>query len=180
MDRLRLAGVTAFALLAGTGGCALGKPAASAINAGPPQQQNAWYGATQGSRLIPWDWAMALERPGDPGKFFDGAWLAAKFRLIPRGPGEMPVGLAKDAQDDSHLTVTSLHWAPGQKADAPWLGFNCSACHTAELHYKGTVQRIDGGPRPDRFPEPDRGGAGGIGRDARHARQVGRFPRAPC
>ena len=145
MDRLRLAGVTAFALLAGTGGCAL-KTSCVGYQCWSPQQQNAWYGATQGSRLIPWDWAMALERPGEPGKFFDGAWLAAKFRLIPRGPGEMPVGLAKDAQDDSHLTVTSLHWAPGQKADAPWLGFNCSACHTAELHYKGTVQRIDGGP----------------------------------
>ena len=27
-----------------------------------------------------------------------------------------------------------------------WLGFNCAACHTAQLDYKGVSYRIDGGP----------------------------------
>ncbi len=145
MGRVKLAGVAALALVVGTGGCAL-KTTCVGYQCWSPQQQTAWYAASQGSRLIPWDWAMALERPGEPGKFFDGEWLAAKYRLIPRGPGLMPVGLAKDVQDDTNLTVTSLHWAPGQPNNAPWLGFNCAACHTAEIHYKGAVQRIDGGP----------------------------------
>ncbi len=135
----------ALALLLGASACAAWK------GGGGPQNWSAkarsdWYAATQGSRFIPWDWAMALERPGQPGKFFDGAWLAATFRLIPQGPGQMPVGIAKDVQDDTDLTVTKLRWAAGQKPDAAWLGFNCSACHTAEIHYKGQALRVDGGP----------------------------------
>ena len=146
LDGMRLAGVTALALVAGVGGCATNTAGERTAQGWTPQQQNAWYAATQGSRLMPWDWAMALERPGEPGKFFDGQWLAAKFRLLPRGPGEMPVGLARDRQDDSNLTVTKLRWVAGQPADAPWIGFNCSACHTAEIHYNGQALRVDGGP----------------------------------
>ena len=55
-------------------------------DAGPqgwgPAQQSSWYGATQGSRLLPWAWAEVLERPGEaleqpgkPGRFFDAQWL---------------------------------------------------------------------------------------------------------
>lgn len=147
MGGMRLAGVTALALVAGIGGCATG----SASSGGGPQgwnvqQQTAWYAATQGSRMLPWDWAMALERPGSTAKFFDGDWLAATFRLIPRGPGLMPVGIARDRQDDRDLTVTKLRWMPGQANDAPWLGFNCAACHTAEIQYQGKALRVDGGP----------------------------------
>jgi len=145
MGGIRVFGVSALALLAGVGGCATDKPAWAAGQGWTPAQQTGWYAATQGSRLLPWDWALALERDGG-GKFFDGQWLAKQFRLIPRGVGDMPVGIAKDRQDDRDLTVTRLRWAPNQANDAPWLGFNCAACHTAELHYKGTALRVDGGP----------------------------------
>ncbi len=145
---LKLATVAALALVGGLAGCTTGTASSGAatLQGWTPKQQLGWYAATQGSRLLPWDWAMALERPGEPGKFFDGQWLAAKFRLLPRAPGEMPVGIARDRQDDSDLTVTKLRWVAGQPADAPWLGFNCAACHTAELHYKGQALRVDGGP----------------------------------
>ncbi len=147
MGGMKITGIAVLAALAGVGGCATDKPAWAAGQGWSPAQQTGWYAATQGSRFLPWDWAMALERPG-PGqaKFFDGDWLAANFRLIPRGTGNMPVGIAKDRQDDTNLTVTRLRWTPGQASDAPWLGFNCSACHTAELHYKGQALRVDGGP----------------------------------
>lgn len=142
---LKLATLTALALVAGVGGCATGTRADAGPQGWSAQTQTGWYAASQGSRLLPWDWAMALERPGG-GKFFDARWLAATFRLIPRGPGEMPVGIARDIQDDTGLTVTRLRWAPGQGNAAQWLGFNCSACHTAELHFNGQSLRVDGGP----------------------------------
>jgi hypothetical protein len=44
-------------------------------------------------------------------------------------PDGLPVGFAKDAGDER-----------------AWLGFNCAACHTTEIHYKGVGYRIDGGP----------------------------------
>ena len=114
------------------------------------REQSDWYGATQGSRLIPWDWAQALQQPGSApgtgaGRFFDAAYLA-RFRLLPRGAGALPVGVAIDRQDDRALSVTKLRWVAGQPNDAPWLGFNCAACHTGEIAYKGTSVRIDGGP----------------------------------
>ena len=118
-------------------------------DAGPqgwgPAQQSSWYGATQGSRLLPWAWAEVLERPGEPGRFFDAPWLT-KFRLLPRGPGALPVGMAIDKQDDRAFTNTQLRWVAGQPNDAAWVGFNCSACHTAEINYQGKALRIDGGP----------------------------------
>lgn len=118
-------------------------------DAGPqgwgPAQQSAWYGATQGSRLLPWAWAEVLERPGEPGRFFDAQWLT-KFRLLPREPGALPVGMVIDKQDDRDFTNTKLRWVAGQPGDAAWVGFNCSACHTAEIAYQGKALRIDGGP----------------------------------
>ena len=144
MGGLTRAGVLTLALLLGATGCTrTGAPAGpqgwSAVD------RNGWYAATQGSRLIPWDWAQALERAGEPGKFFDAQWLT-RFRLLPRGTGELPVGFAIDRQDDSALTKTKLRWVAGQPKDAAWLGFNCSACHTAEISFKGQSMRVDGGP----------------------------------
>ena len=127
-------------------GCAPKTVASGGPQGWTPQQQSDWYSATQGSRLIPQAWAQALAAPGAGGeKFFDPAYFA-RFRLLARGPGELPVGVAIDRQDDRSLTVSKLRWVAGQPNDAPWLGFNCSACHTGEISYKGSNVRIDGGP----------------------------------
>ena len=142
----RKAGATALALaalLAATS-CTVGQKVSGGPQGWTAKQQSDWYGATQGSRLIPLDWAMALEAPGG-GKFFEPASLA-RFRLLPRDPGTLPVGMTIDRQDDTGLPATALRWAPGQGKDAAWLGLNCSACHTGEIAYKGTHVRIDGGP----------------------------------
>lgn len=47
------------------------------------QQQDDWYRATQGSRLMPLAWLRALEQAGDPAAFkarpLDGIWATAPY-----------------------------------------------------------------------------------------------------
>lgn len=106
-------------------------------------QREAWYGATQGSRLIPLDWLRALEQPSGTGMFLDPAYIES-FRYIPRGKS-LPVGFTVDDQDDSNLLETRLRWKAGQGKRAAWVGMNCAACHTTKLTYNSENLVIDGG-----------------------------------
>lgn len=112
-----------------------------------------WYEATQGSRLMPYAWFVALEQPGSQATFADPAYLESFGYLSSRSdrPDTLPVGFAIDRQGDDDFKVTKLHWYEGQtgrsKDDAePWVGLNCSACHTGEVSYQGKAVRVDGGP----------------------------------
>lgn len=107
-------------------------------------QQNWWYGGTQGSRLMPLSWLRALEQADAAKPFLDAAYLDS-FRLLPR-PNALPVGFAIDDNDDTGLTVSKLRWFEGQKAKEQWVGLNCAACHTAQIEYGDKQQRVDGGP----------------------------------
>ena len=110
--------------------------------------QRIWYEESQGSRLIPYAWAAALEQPEGGGLFLDDAYLAA-FRYLPRTRSDgvrLPVGFALDDRDDRGLSNTQLRWRANQGSREPWLGLNCSACHTAELAFRGQPIRVDGGP----------------------------------
>ncbi|PZN95510.1 MAG: hypothetical protein DCF31_06230 [Alphaproteobacteria bacterium] len=111
-----------------------------------PQQQSAWYSATQGSRLMPLAWMLALEQP-DAAKPFLGPDTIAQWRLLPRPNSDrLPIGLVVDDSDDSNLANSKLRWFAGQGPKEKWVGMNCSACHTAELTYQGKAMRVDGGP----------------------------------
>jgi hypothetical protein len=123
-------------------------------------QRNAWYVADQGSRLIPQKWIDALEQPGDApvgsGKFTDPAYLAQFKYLLPAQYARknvdeacpfdpnLPIGFVTDCQDNSRFGVTKLSWLSKPHPAEPWVGMNCSACHTnaVELHY------TDGKPDP--------------------------------
>jgi mono/diheme cytochrome c family protein len=80
-----------------------------------------FYSTPQGSKLILYDWAMALERAND-----QTLWSAnlERFYFLPSGSA-LPVGLLKDG---SHL------------------GLTCAACHTGQVEYRGTTYQIDGAP----------------------------------
>uniref|UniRef100_UPI00333E8065 di-heme-cytochrome C peroxidase n=1 Tax=Sandarakinorhabdus sp. TaxID=1916663 RepID=UPI00333E8065 len=44
------------------------------------------------------------------------------------------------------LSYTKFRWSKNQKEKAPWVGLNCSACHTTEITHNGKPFRVDGAP----------------------------------
>lgn len=143
-------GLLAALLLSATAACV----SATASDPPTPQgwtkaEQRAWYEATQGSRLMPLSWFMALEQPGGGGLLSDQEYLTRTFGYLPSRADRkplLPVGFAVDDNDDSQLGYSRLRWYAGQKSTERWVGLNCSACHTAELTHNGQRVRIDGGP----------------------------------
>lgn len=112
------------------------------------QQQSWWYESTQGSRLMPFAWMQALERPDSDQPFLADDHMAG-FGFLPRTTSfgaRLPVGFAIDDNDDTNLSVSKLRWFEGQGPRERWIGLNCSACHTAEINYGDQAMRIDGGP----------------------------------
>ena len=151
MARFKLPALMALLLLGLPLSCGTGtEPPATGADLGQGWDQarrDAWYEATQGSRLLPWSWATALEAGGG-GRFFDPANLT-RLRFLPPEPTShtgMAVGFVKDDGSDAGLRRTRLRWYAGQSEKEPWLGLNCSACHTAEIAYQSQRLRIDGGP----------------------------------
>ncbi len=111
-----------------------------------PADKAAWYTLTQGSRLLPLSWLRALEQLDSEKPFLAPEYMAAFHYL--RGPGasDLPIGFTTDAQDDSQLSATKLRWKEGQSSNEPWVGMNCSACHSNEITYNGKRLRIEGAP----------------------------------
>jgi len=110
-----------------------------------------WYRGTQGSRLIPYTWFTALEQADSEKAFADPDFLKSFNFLYPE-PGskaaelELPIGFVIDKQDDTHFIASKLRWKNKQKKDEPWVGMNCSACHTGQVQYKDLSLTIDGAP----------------------------------
>ena len=114
-----------------------------------PSERQRWHAATQGSRLLPLEWFVALEQPGSEARFLDAAHMNAL--RYPLGHVEalgvrLPIGFALDDQSDETLNRTRLHWRDRQDHRAAWVGLNCSACHTGQITYRGRTYGIDGAP----------------------------------
>ncbi len=91
------------------------------------EEDRQWFYTTpQGSKLIPYAWALALER--NDGTLWTENLERFGFLTNPKSganPDGLPVGVVRD---DLHL------------------GLTCAACHTSALEFRGTTYRIDGGP----------------------------------
>lgn len=111
-----------------------------------------WYRATQGSRLFPESWFMALEQADGKAPFSDPSNLTSFGFIAPVAEFDngLPIGFTKDKQADGDFEVSGLKWYAGQqsgkKTSEQWIGLNCAACHTAEITYQGQRSIIDGGP----------------------------------
>ena len=111
-----------------------------------------WYGASQGSRLIPLDWLEALEQAGSTELFMTPENIE-KYNFIPRKskvPGrddyaQLALGVVIDNSPDENLQRTKLRWKANQSNQENWVGLTCAACHTGEIKYKDKKLRIDGG-----------------------------------
>jgi len=100
------------------------------------QTQLAFWFSTQGSRIVPYRWFLALEQADSTAPFRSDANIE-RFGYLPARPGPgrwnpdgLPVGFTQTAE----------------QAGQAWMGLSCAACHTTQLNIKGVGLRIDGGP----------------------------------
>ena len=106
-------------------------------------QREWFYHTPQGTQLMARDFFLNLERPElfAKGKLSDPEYLARFGFLVDDSPDNtdrLPVGFAVDDAFDDLTTA--------KRKKSTVVGFTCAACHTGEIHYKGTSLRIDGGP----------------------------------
>jgi cytochrome c553 len=91
-------------------------------------QLRAWYELSQGSRLIALSWLEALEN-SDGSAFFERTKMEGfGYSYFPDSTENMPIGFVVDRDQQQS-----------------WLGFNCAACHTAQLKAGNTSVLIHGG-----------------------------------
>jgi processive rubber oxygenase RoxA-like protein len=101
-----------------------------------------WHFISQGTPLIPYEWFLALEQPGQTALIRSPENLQKLgFLVEPAGqnnPDGLAVGLYKLAVnfDDGKLKC----WKGN------WLGLGCAGCHTGQVNYRGQQIRIEGGP----------------------------------
>ncbi|PTQ77968.1 hypothetical protein C8R26_105145 [Nitrosomonas oligotropha] len=92
-----------------------------------------FYYTTQGSNLMPYDFFLALEKPGQT-QLFRSDENMNFYRYLPQkassiNPDALPVGWVKDKYKGKE-----------------YIGLTCAACHTGQINYNGVGIRIDGGP----------------------------------
>ncbi len=117
----------------------------------PVDKQWEWYRGTQGSRLLPMAWLLALEDADSVELFLRPENIERFGYLLPEAEDkvQLPIGFAIDKGPIGKGMATDIRWLPGQKTDVPWVGLNCAACHTAEIRAGNNGEkrlRIDGGP----------------------------------
>lgn len=117
------------------------------------EQRNWWYRTTQGSRLLPLAWMLSLELPDGSGKFIADANMA-RLGYLPEpisgdNPYGLPVGFAVD-EDKTAGADLMCDTFPAMCASGamrkPWVGMNCSACHTNDIQIGSRRLRIEGAP----------------------------------
>ncbi len=109
-------------------------------------QRTAFHHGSQGTRLVPYAWFMALEQPctslfSECEPFASPEYLG-RFGFLPspkdpdHNPGGLPVGFALDNNFHDPVGPNSI----------PTVGLTCAACHTGQLRYGGYAVQIDGAP----------------------------------
>ena len=101
-----------------------------------------WHFISQGTPLIPYEWFLALEQPGQTALIRSPENLQKLgFLVEPAGQNNLDglaVGLYKlpvNFDDPKHKC-----WKGN------WLGLGCAGCHTGQVNYRGQQIRIEGGP----------------------------------
>lgn len=95
-----------------------------------------WWYTSQGSRLLPYDWFLALEQP-DNENLVRSKENLEQYRFVAWpadskwNPDGLPIGFVadKDAVNGTR-----------------YLGFTCAACHTGKVAYQGKEYIVEGAP----------------------------------
>jgi mono/diheme cytochrome c family protein len=96
------------------------------------QTRMEWWYTSQGSRVLPYDWFMALEQPDSEELIHVNANLVDRLRFIgwPKdetwNPDGLPIGFVKDTD---------------KKTGESFFGFTCAACHTGLIVGNGSKWR---------------------------------------
>jgi hypothetical protein len=104
------------------------------------EQRQDFYHKSQGTRLIPLPWLLALTQKGGTEPFLADANVV-RFRFIPDPKHKfnehgLPVGFA----------VTQFPSEDDPSKMVPWVGYTCAACHTGRIVANGKTVQIDGAP----------------------------------
>ena len=102
-------------------------------------QRRWFYHASQGTKIMPYAWFLALEQPRLAAPPFAAPTYLARFGFIPdavspSNPDGLPVGFAKGSS-----------FVEGTTTLEPVVGLTCAACHTGQIEYRGRGLRVDGG-----------------------------------
>lgn len=96
-----------------------------------------YYFTSQGSAIRPYDLFVNLEEAKGE-DLLRSDRISAAFGLIPEAvdakynPDGLPIGITKTK-------------VAGGRFKGEWVGLTCAMCHNAQLNYKGTAIRIEGG-----------------------------------
>jgi mono/diheme cytochrome c family protein len=96
-----------------------------------------WWFTSQGSRIIPYNWFLALEQADSEELVRSNENLENRLRFIawpahPKwNPDGLPIGFTKD--NDA-------------KTGKAYMGVNCAACHTSKIEFNGKAVLTEGGP----------------------------------
>lgn len=113
-----------------------------------------WYRTSQGSRLLPLNWWKALELAGSQDKFASDANMA-RLGYLPEAqsdglnPEGLPVGFTVDEDRTSGADLMCDVFPAMCESGAmrrPWVGMNCSACHTNDIQIGNKRLRVEGAP----------------------------------
>ncbi|SIT57236.1 conserved exported hypothetical protein [Mesorhizobium prunaredense] len=116
-------------------------------------QRTLWYTTTQGSRLVPLDWMLNLEAASStsaqPKKFAEDL---ARLGYLPnpvtaRNPHKLPLGFVVDHEPTRAADLmcdTFPETCDAKTMRKPWVGLNCSACHTNDIRFGGKAFRVEG------------------------------------
>jgi hypothetical protein len=117
------------------------------------QQRNWWYRTSQGSRLVPLSWMLALETANGTDKFSSDANMARLGYLpepaSPANPYGLPVGFVVDEDRTGEADLmcdTFPAMCENGTMRRQWVGMNCSACHTNDIEIGERKVRVEGAP----------------------------------
>ncbi len=100
-----------------------------------------WWYTSQGSRVMPYDWYLALERT-DSEELVRSEANMERLRFIswpahPKwNPDGLPIGFVQDKDADS---------------GRGYFGFTCAACHTGQIEYEAGKVIVEGAPAHSDF-----------------------------
>ena len=116
-----------------------------------------WYRTSQGSRLLPLDWMLALELPDSTAEKisrFMSDENMTKLGYLPEAKSDaneegLPVGFVVDTETSvsaNRMCKSFDETCRSGTMRKPWIGLNCAACHTNDITYKGKRIRVEGAP----------------------------------